>query len=295
VFALADRMNEQALHFDCGGERLLGILSRPAEGVSFSDCAVLIIVGGPQYRVGAHRQFVKLARRLAGAGHTALRFDFRGMGDSSGQPRRFDETTADISSAIDALCQHAPQARRLVLFGLCDAASAALIYLHDTQDPRVDALCLLNPWVRSEATLARTHLKHYYLHRLGERDFWRRLTRGEVGLVGLRELLLSMRLALFAGDAGAGPSTVARPAFQVAMAQAWRRFPGRILLAISGGDLTAREFLEHSSTDQHWQGLLGGKAVHRLDLPDADHTLSDPAARQRFEDSVCRWLAARPC
>jgi exosortase A-associated hydrolase 1 len=264
-------------------------------GQPSSDCAVLIIVGGPQYRVGAHRQFVKLARTLAAAGHTSLRFDFRGMGDSGGQPRRFDEVTPDISSAIDALRQHAPQARRLVLFGLCDAASAALLYLHDTQDTRVDALCLLNPWVRNEASLARTHLKHYYLRRLGERDFWNRLLRGEVGLVRLRELLLSMRLALVAGDADGGAASTVRPVFQTAMAQAWRRFPGRILLAICGDDLTAQEFIEHSSVDPHWQGLLGRDGVHRLELPDADHTLSEPSARQRFEESMCRWLAAQPC
>jgi hypothetical protein len=76
------------------------------------------------------------------------------------------------------------------------------------------------------------------------------------------------------------------------MAQGWRRFPGRILLAICGDDLTAREFLEHSGSDPQWQGLLGREGVFRVDLPDADHTLSEPSARQRFEDSVCHWLAA---
>lgn len=288
-------MNEQALHFECGDERLLGVLSRPADDVPASDCAVLIIVGGPQYRVGAHRQFVKLARTLAAAGHTTLRFDYRGMGDSGGAPRRFDQATPDIASAIDALSQQAPQSRRLVLFGLCDAASAALLYLFDTQDARVDALCLLNPWVRSEASLARTHLKHYYLHRLRDRDFWQRLMRGEVGLVRLRELLVSMRLALVAGNGSAEPASTARPVFQAAMAQAWQRFPGRILLAICGDDLTAQEFIDHSGADPHWQGLLSRDGVQRLELPDADHTLSEPSARQRFEESMCRWLAALPC
>ena len=70
---------EQALVFDCAGERMLGIVAIPEAAQA---TGVLILVGGPQYRVGSHRQFLLLARRLATDGIAAMRFDFRGMGDS---------------------------------------------------------------------------------------------------------------------------------------------------------------------------------------------------------------------
>ncbi|MCK7493609.1 MAG: hydrolase 1, exosortase A system-associated [Comamonadaceae bacterium] len=129
---------------------------------------VVVVVGGPQVRAGGHRQFVHLARTLAAAGHPVLRFDVRGMGDSSGALRGFEQITPDIGAAVDALLQRAPGVRRVVLWGLCDGASAALLYLHERRDPRVRGVCLLNPWVRSEASLARTHVKHYYTRRLRE-------------------------------------------------------------------------------------------------------------------------------
>ncbi|KAB8057318.1 hydrolase 1, exosortase A system-associated, partial [Janthinobacterium violaceinigrum] len=59
--------------------RLVGILSLPAAP---GPRGVLIVTGGPQYRVGSHRQFVLLARALAAQGVPVLRFDLRGMGDS---------------------------------------------------------------------------------------------------------------------------------------------------------------------------------------------------------------------
>ena len=64
---------ERALAFACGDERLVGILHEAT-----GECAtgVLIVVGGPQYRVGSHRQFVLLARDLAAAGFAVMRFDF---------------------------------------------------------------------------------------------------------------------------------------------------------------------------------------------------------------------------
>ena len=72
---------EQALSVECRGESLLGVLHLP---ITPRDLGVIVVVGGPQYRAGSHRQFVLLARALADAGHAVLRLDVRGMGDSTG-------------------------------------------------------------------------------------------------------------------------------------------------------------------------------------------------------------------
>src|ERR1700758_722935 len=88
--------SETALTFLCGGERMLGILSRPDVPATRG---VLIMVGGPQYRVGSHRQFLLLARHLAAHGVPALRFDYRGMGDSEGGMRTFEHVEDDLRAA----------------------------------------------------------------------------------------------------------------------------------------------------------------------------------------------------
>ena len=140
-------MRESVLGFACEGEPLIGILAEPSDG-AVADVGVLIIVGGPQYRVGSHRQFTLLARHLAANGFAALRFDYRSMGDSPGETRDFLAVDADIAAAIDALLAARPALKRVALWGLCDAASAALLYLDSTRDPRVAGVALLNPWAR---------------------------------------------------------------------------------------------------------------------------------------------------
>lgn len=267
----------------CAGETLLGIVAQPAEP---APIGVVMVVGGPQYRAGSHRQFVLLARRLAAAGFAVMRFDYRGMGDSSGPRQGFDEAHDDIAVAIDTLQRTCPSVQRVVLWGLCDGASAALLFSGQRPDKRLAGLCLLNPWVRSDATLARTHIKHYYTARLFERDFWQRWWAGQYqwrpSLTGLLQSLRNMR-------SGSAPLQT-EPQFQQRMAQALGQFPGPVLLLLSARDFTAKEFLECARTDPAWRGLLQRPQVQRVEVPDADHTFSRASWRAEAEDAVLGWL-----
>ncbi|HXF47559.1 MAG TPA: hydrolase 1, exosortase A system-associated [Burkholderiaceae bacterium] len=276
-------IDEKAVWIACEGERMLGIVCAPRAAPTCEQ-AVLIAVGGPQYRVGSHRQFVLLARTLASAGYTSMRFDFRSMGDSEGAARTFEEVERDLQAAIDTLCNE-PGVRSVVIWALCDAASAALMF--GTADARVSGLVLLNPWVRSETTLATTHLKHYYGQRLLQREFWVRLMRAQFDWrASLRDLFRSLRRAARAS------APAERTAFQTRMAEGWRRFRGPIALVLSGRDLTAKEFLEHAASDPGWQGLLTLPTVRRFDLPDADHTFSSAPWHRWLEEQTVRWLGS---
>ncbi|WP_313872610.1 serine aminopeptidase domain-containing protein [Rugamonas sp. DEMB1] len=110
--------DEHALQFSCDDAALIGILSRPRQAATRG---VLVVVGGPQYRAGSHRQFTLLARALAAQGIPVLRFDYRGMGDSEGAARDFEAVSADLRAAIDEFFRQVPTLRDVVLWGCATA------------------------------------------------------------------------------------------------------------------------------------------------------------------------------
>lgn len=275
---------ESVLTFRCGTEELSGILSSP---VSASDIAVLVVVGGPQYRAGSHRQFVQLCRRIADAGHTTLRFDYRGMGDSGGELRNFEHVTEDIGVAIDAMLAASPALRRVVLWGLCDGAAAALLYQHDRDDPRVAGLCLVNPWVRSDASLARTQLKHYYLNRVRQRAFWLKLLSGKVAWQALKGLVGSLRAAHRSKQL---PTPGASDAYQRRMAAALHSFTGPVQILLSEHDYTAKEFIDCANTDEHWISAMRNAKPLVREMAGADHTSSDHVSQALLEQCSIEWM-----
>jgi len=284
---------EQTTTFDSQGSTLLGIVAAPAHGRVQADIGVLVVLGGPQYRAGSHRQFVQLARALDEAGHVALRFDVRGTGDSHGQPAGFEAVSDDIAAAIGPLQAQAPQARRAALFGLSDGASAASLYLYDPNDSRVAAICLLNPWVPTDQRFARTHVRHFYFKRLASGEFWRKLLAGDGGKLALADSAGALRRSRQAADsAPLAPMRRPNVHFRDAMRSVCAASTGPVLLAISGDDLTAKEFADSVAADSTWRQLILRGSTQTLPLPGADHTLSKPTAKRPFEEAMIRWLTA---
>ena len=278
--------SEEAVVFACAGDMLVGILAKPE--IPF-DTGIVVIVGGPQYRAGSHRQFVRLSRSLAAAGYAALRFDYRGMGDSEGHARDFETVRADVCSAIDSLQECLPTVKKIVLWGLCDGASAALLYYDETQDSRISGLCLLNPWVRSELSLARTQIRHYYTQRLLQKEFWIKFLSGKLALGALTGFAQKLRLS----TSSKRLLTTAPLAFQQRMASACLSFSGRQLLILSSEDYTAKEFMQHTSEDYVWNNALAKRHIVRHIVQGADHTFSDAKSDAMVQNLTLEWLANR--
>lgn len=295
--------HEAAISFACEGEDLLGVLSMPAPSSGkTSDLALLVVVGGPQVRAGSHRQFTTLCRAVAAAGVPAMRFDVRGMGDSSGALHTFEHIGPDIGAALDALQARLPEVRRVVLWGLCDGASAALLYVnsHQTQglpDTRIAGLVLLNPWVRSSQTLARAHVKHYYWNRLRHVSFWSKLVRGGIAMKALKDLLRNLHAARnrpASGAAGAGQPVNPVLPFQERMLKGAEGFDGPVLWVLSGRDYTAKEFSELAAAQPRWRAVLRRAGERLMEFPDADHTFSNRRDEQAMIHATVQWLVGGP-
>jgi len=277
------RTGERAVTFGCEGHTLVGVVSGSADT---GELGMLLTAGAPQYRVGAHRQFVMLARRLSQAGIATMRFDYRGIGDSGGDPQDFRRTAPDIKAAIDAFQDACPSVERVVLAGLCDGASASLLYWHATSDTRIVGMVLMNPWITSDERFAQSQITKA-LKRVLHRDFWMKLIRGDIDLVAAIRAFAGAIERVFTRERNAG---VDAKGFPQRMAEGMENFEEPVLVVLSGRDLVSSEFLAQCRSDPRWRKLMGRSNVKQTLLPDADHTFSMAVWRLHVEATIVEWL-----
>jgi exosortase A-associated hydrolase 1 len=270
---------QHAVRFACRDCWLVGILHLPEQP---SARGVLIVTGGPQYRVGSHRQFVLLARHLAGQGIPVMRFDYRGMGDSEGDMRDFQHVQEDVAAAMGQFFAALPALRQVVIWGLCDGASSAAFYA--PQDRRVAGLVLLNPWVRTDQSLARATLRHYYVARIKDGEFWRKLAGGGFSF---RRALTSLAQLSTAGSQAAQVESLPDRLYQ-----SLQQFRGQILVILSGADLGAREFMALSKQHAHWRSLLSAPHVRQATVEQANHTFASKSWRDDVAAMCTDWIGA---
>jgi uncharacterized protein len=311
----ATSAEDHAVAFQCHDAWLYGVLSMPA---CHATRGVLVVVGGPQYRAGSHRQFALMARELSAQGIPVFRFDYRGMGDSDGIMRTFENVNDDIRAAIDHFFKQVPGMREVVLWGLCDGASASLFYAG--QDARVTGLVLLNPWVRTEQGEARAYLKHYYARRLFDAELWSKILHGRFDYRSAAQSILkiagktlrdagpaqgqaktqrghadSLKNASRA-EAGHGSdrmSMVPAPSSRSLpdrMLQGMVEFRGKVLIILSGNDLTAQEFSDLTAGSKAWQRVLGASRVQKRRLADANHTFAQRDWRGQISNWTAEWM-----
>ena len=280
-------ITESAVSFDCQGAALVGILSVPQHA---PRRAVLIVVGGAQYRCGSHRQFVLMARALARCGMAVLRFDFRGMGDSAGEVRQFADSGADLAAAMDHLQRAIPNIETCTLLGLCDGASAAILAAN--LDPRIGALVLINPWVDDADGAAAARMQHYYLRRLTQVEFWRKLLAGRwQPRQSLADLLGDLKQVLAAPHPAFTDAPVAAPSAPLRdrLYQQLVNFNGPVLLLLSTRDMTALQFKALLASSAKWRALARRDNLRLQLLDGANHTFSTAIWRAQVLDLIIEW------
>ena len=135
-------IRETAVQFGAG-DRLVGILSEPAQGAPRACFGLVTVAFNPKY--GPFRVYTEWARHLAALGIATLRFDLGGIGESlplrKGSLR--ERTDLEIREAADLLATRFP-GTPLLLGGICSGAEDSLRYAE--HDPRVAGVVLVDPF-----------------------------------------------------------------------------------------------------------------------------------------------------
>lgn len=283
--------------FNNGEEQLFGIIHQP-ENIAEIDqtkTGVVFVVGGPQYRIGSHRQFIKLSRFLADKGFSSIRFDCAGMGDSSGEFKSFLHISNDIRCAADALIHNSPHIDKIILWGLCDAATAATQY--SNSDERVKGLFLLNPWVKDEQLAAEALVKNHYKKQILSLDFWKRVLTGKVKLFAavtsfLQNLIAMKQSSKQPQDPGSQsnkPQNSEPKSLQGIMHKGLTEFNGATSIILSEKDLTAQEFTT-ATNSKDWQKLIADKHIPITTIKDANHTFAAEKWRSQVQQLTLDFL-----
>lgn len=232
---------------------------------------LLFVTGGTQMRIGSHRMFERLAASLARSGHPCFRFDRRGVGDSEGEDPGFLGSIDDIRAAAAAFRAQAPHLERVVGFGLCDGATALMLFGGATG---LDGLILANPWlVEAEADVPPpAAIRRRYAERLTSGGGWRRLLTGRVSF---RKLAMGLRRAAAPSRSDLGHEALA--------ALAASKLPARLILARNDATAIAAEGVWQTAgnpaphfveSDSHTFARLGDFDMLRAAVIDALADLS---------------------
>jgi dienelactone hydrolase len=120
------RVKESPLFFEVGGDHCFGVLTHPERP---NGLGVMIIQGGDTVNVSMQRNrlAVRMARQLAERGHLVLRFDYHGLGESTGQIGELKLTEPFSEDALAAAEElRKAGAGRIVMVGACFSARTAL-------------------------------------------------------------------------------------------------------------------------------------------------------------------------
>jgi dienelactone hydrolase len=270
--------NDRAIVFGAE-DSLVGIVTQPVLAPSENRSAIVILNTGIAYRIGHNRMYVALARTLAEAGHTVLRFDMAGIGDSDNRNDALaplEANLADIRDAIDWLVATL-KVRRVILVGLCSGADHAA--LSAGSDSRVAGVVLIDPNLPPNFSLS------HFGRRLLRRHTWTDFFHGEDLFWGtLRKKFV--RASEITGESE--DVTWQNPITSSQLRDALQKSVqlGVHMLAIFTGEMRGQDKmlidLAQSNGNKH---LLWLKYFERC-----DHTFTFEADRTRLSDVMMEWV-----
>lgn len=286
---------------DAATGKLQAVLTQPAAAVASGHLMIWLNAGAVR-RIGLSRLHVDLARRWAARGHSVVRLDLAGLGDSEPQEAGRNVVYAPdaVTQVIDAVevLRLRCQARHVHLLGLCAGAYHGLKAA--VRGARADSVVAINPltffWhdgMSLEEPMHSYRVKEdftRYRRRMMSWKVWSKVLRGDIDLARPMLVVLERARALI----GSQLCEFARLV----------RFPLRDDLVTEIRSLVDRRvslsFLFAEGDPGH--ALLseqGGRAVRRwladgtiglATVPNADHTFSRAGARQVLCERLDEWV-----
>jgi pimeloyl-ACP methyl ester carboxylesterase len=175
--ATATTANETLAFVPSPVGELFTILTEPT-GPALGVAAVIFSSGHWVTSIGANRTYVRLARELAGLGYHAVRFDYGGIGESSGPTREYRLVSPFIEDAEAIVAWLREQGlHRFVFLGPCYGARLAMAAAVRTAE--VEAVGLFPP-------VTRDYVHNERVESLPAREVARRLFRVQT-VRGLRD------------------------------------------------------------------------------------------------------------
>ncbi len=277
-------VSEQAILFG-PRQSLVGILARPVAPAQSASSAVLILNTGIVHRVGHHRMYVAISRALAGLGHTVLRFDFSGIGDSDSRNDNLSplqSCLADIKDAMDWL-EANRHVTRVILVGLCSGADHAVLYGHT--DPRICGLVLMDPSIPATVRFYFQYMKPRLTHLRN----WMTVLTGRSRLVG--SLIDEIRHAARTKQSSE-ELTLQNLRFHPCLEQSYQNAVARSikLLAIFTGESTRQTYREQIL--DAFPNVSFGEHLRLEFFPGSDHTFFRQADRDTLTRLLLEWVAS---
>ena len=291
---------ERPVHFRAGPHTLFGILTEAANGGG--EAGVVLATGGAYVAApNRNRLSVRLARALATLGCQTIRFDYHGVGESTGKiegywlDRPFVE---DLLGAVDVL--RSAGARRVILIGSCFGARTILAAA-DRVPELVGAMLISTP-VRdfqmgdnTPDQYARDLSVPQLLGRALRSHVWRNLFAPETPRAFLRSRRLITRTAalklarLLRGPAEHGRARGVSDQFRAGLARLrTRRTP---LLFLYGRDENFYKEFERACRGELTDLLTGNESVVAVEIVEGViHGFTTLAVQEQVMARALSWI-----
>jgi len=278
---------EEPVQFRCYDKNLFGILHLPDNAIDIKSI-LLMVVGGPQTRIGSHKLYVQLARKLASHGIAVFRFDYEGIGDSEGEWVSYKFAGPSILAALDYLSNRISSSKNIVLWSLCDGATASAVFAASNQH-RVNSMILCNPYLHTEQGRAKTFLKYYYVRRVMEKEFWQKFLSFRISL---KESIFSFHDLLKKSKGNSNNGNVLSEEYEIEIhpeefIKSILNFRNPIRFLISSDDFTAMQFYDLCNDHPKLKAAVKSKKMSIKIINGADHTFSGCGIKQiLFEETL---------
>jgi hypothetical protein len=278
--------HEEFLTISRDDRNLYGILTLP---VGPPRGGVVIVHGWSGCRMGPHRILVETARRLAGEGFAALRFDLSGRGESEGDPfaTDLDVMFEDACAATDALAEALPSGIPLGLLGMCSGGNVCLGAL--TMRPGVRAAVCWSTYPFQSQRQRRQDVKrtgHFaveYAKKIFRAKTWKKLLRGRIRW----RMILDVLFGHFRkeDETGRNPQESRRDAEIV---DRLGEYPGRLFFLFGGGDpeaVDARKIFQEFFSEH-------GVRAEFDEIPGANHNFYSLEWKEAAIERTATWFGS---